>query len=545
MTVGLSSEDQKKKRSKERRKSSSSSSHHKKRRKSSSSPSLKKISDVKKEEVETLEHATPIRFSDSNDEVETVTVNVKKISPTNDPIVVSFPSGLPPSLVGDSHSKQKQQQKDSLDDTDGKSVRFAPDQGSSRTVSSPTFKWTKWKKSSDPGKTTVSGEDETCSYIASNDNGPSSSSRHDNGNNTKNTRLTNFYIGIYDKERKTLVLQPSAEKGAVYPLRQEVKAYKSSPIASTGVTSGMTVGERKRFLVESFGSNKKKKEVKSQQANIVNISNVIGSGSAMINAMEKQTNISQSNKKAIEATKRGEELDLVQKSFEEARRKFLPSFNEEAETPFDVYDAQEIAGSDVWDSLSRATDACVMKADDGNWQEKLTTRGHWNKSTLNVLTTVNGNVKKSKRLKYQIKTILLLRYLTQFHNRCFKLFLSGTEQQIAKSVGIPDVVCSRFLSLFATPTNERGRDGFSITKQLKDKRTIHLLILYVLSHGKAMKVGSINSLCQDIKLEVTDAARLLLQAGFKCKKNSSNGIISTSLSVPLTFPKVKILKKAK
>jgi len=224
----------------------------------------------------------------------------------------------------------------------------------------------------------------------------------------------------------------------------------------------------------------------------------------------------------------------------------LPPFNEVADTPFNVFDAQEIAGEDAWDQISRITDSCISKAtEDENWEDKLTNRGHWTNSARTVLTTVTGNVKKSNTLKYQIKTILLLRYLIAFHNRCFKQFLGGTEEQIAKFVSIPEVICSRFLELFGSPTSEQGRDGFSITKQLKDKRTIHLLILYVLSHGKSMKVGSINSLCQDIKMEVTEAARLLVQAGFKCKKSSSSGTISTSLVVPLTFPRVKILKRAK
>eukprot|EP00560_Eucampia_antarctica_P002371 CAMPEP_0197834994 /NCGR_PEP_ID=MMETSP1437-20131217/24396_1 /TAXON_ID=49252 ORGANISM="Eucampia antarctica, Strain CCMP1452" /NCGR_SAMPLE_ID=MMETSP1437 /ASSEMBLY_ACC=CAM_ASM_001096 /LENGTH=525 /DNA_ID=CAMNT_0043440095 /DNA_START=34 /DNA_END=1611 /DNA_ORIENTATION=+ len=471
-------------------------------------------------------NANPIAISDSKEGVETVTVNVKKCAPEYDPIVVSFPSGTPSALVGGT-----QQRNDTNNDDNGKTVSFAQDDDNdAQNGVPPTFTWMKLKKSSSRGKT-VNGEDRTCSYTASN-----------GGRSNMDSRLTKFYIGIYDKETKSLVLQPSAEKGTVYALCQKVKDYDSSPLLASGATSGMTVAERKRFLVESFGSSRKKKAVKSQQANIVNISNVVGSGDVMMNAMEKQTNISQSNKKAMDAARRGEQEDLVEIAYNEARRKFLPSFNEDATACFDVYDAREIAGGDAWDQLSRITDACVMKPKNHEfWLDSLMGRHQWVKSTKNVLNSVVGSPRSASN-RYQIKTIQLLNFLIAFHNKCFKLFLAGTEEQIAKSAGIPSTICSRFLTMFAVPSEERGREGFSITKQLKDKRTIHLLILYLLAHGKLMKVGSINTLCQDIKLEVTEAARLLVQAGCKCKK-STTGMISTSLTVPLTFPKPKLLKK--
>jgi hypothetical protein len=66
--------------------------------------------------------------------------------------------------------------------------------------------------------------------------------------------------------------------------------------------------------------------------------------------------------------------------------------------------------------------------------------------------------------------------------------------------------------------------------------------MYLLAHGKEMKCGSIDQLCTDMKVETKDAILLFREAGCKCVKNKS-GIVSVSLSVPLTFPPPKRGKK--
>jgi len=58
-----------------------------------------------------------------------------------------------------------------------------------------------------------------------------------------------------------------------------------------------------------------------------------------------------------------------------------------------------------------------------------------------------------------------------------------------------------------------------------------------------MKVGCINALCEDLKLDRKDAMNFFREAGFKCIKDSKTKMISVSLSVPLTFPPPRRGKK--
>ncbi len=233
---------------------------------------------------------------------------------------------------------------------------------------------------------------------------------------------------------------------------------------------------------------------------------------------------------------------MVEKAYEEARLKLLPSFDKSATDPYNVYDVQELAGQEVWSQVSRILDACLNQDSSQTAYKSLTSRHTWAESCKVLLKSVIGSAKKSGMAKSQVKATLVLNYLITFHNKCFKNSLPA--ENVSKFVGIPRIICEKFVELFAIQSFERDRPVYKITKQLKDKRIVYILILYILAHGKAMKVSTINTLCQDVKLETTDAARLLIQAGFKCSRDKA-GDIASSLTVPLTFPKPKRMKKTR
>ena len=231
-------------------------------------------------------------------------------------------------------------------------------------------------------------------------------------------------------------------------------------------------------------------------------------------------------------------MTAVERAYAEARRSFLPPFDDSAKTAFRVYDSEEVAGEEAWSRLSRIVTACVHKGDE--WKEAIQGRFPWRTSTRELLDLIMDTNKK--HAKYQIKTMLLVHYLVKFHNRASKKFMGGSQEELAKYLGLPSEISNRFLALFCTPTYDRGRAGFATTKTLKDRRVVYTLIMYLLAHGKEMKIGSIQNLCEDLKLEVKDAISLYRQAGCVCSKNSK-GMVSVSLSVPLQFPPPKNSKK--
>ena len=123
--------------------------------------------------------------------------------------------------------------------------------------------------------------------------------------------------------------------------------------------------------------------------------------------------------------------------------------------------------------------------------------------------------------------MLLVHFLVRFHNKASKKFIDGTHEEMAKYFSLPREISDRFLGFFCVPTHDKGRAGFATTKQLKDKRVVYTLVMYLMAHGREMKVGSIEQICEDMKLEVKEAMNLYREAGCTCVKNKA-GMVRVS-----------------
>jgi len=425
------------------------------------------------------------------------------------------------------------------------------------------------------------GNDDTCTYTSMNDG-----RGHDG-------RLTKQFIAIYHKPTHTLKFIPSSEKGTVFSMNQNVTSYHDSKSFDF---RNLSMNERRRMVFESFGSQKKKKVMRSQDANVVEMKSVVGAGEGMMKALGSQMEggaVSESNKRVMEDLRKGSSekvcvvhlffafygivlhcvimhhrimlflgFDLgffipltkhlasrqsshilfhqpttaVDKAFAEARRAFLPPFDETATKPYRVYDSQEVAGEEAWAQISRVVDACINQDD---WKEALQ-KWPWPESTAKLLDLVSDPNRKGA--KYQLKTICLVNHLVKFHNRASKKFMDGSAEEMVKYLGLPKAIADRFLELFCVASYDRGRAGYATTKQLKDRRVIYTLVMYLLAHGKEMKAGSVDKLCLDMSMETKDAINLYREAGCKCVRGKS-GMVSVSLVVPLVFPNPKRGKK--
>jgi len=186
-------------------------------------------------------------------------MQVQESDSAKDPIVVSFPSGLPMSLqAGDEKSK------------------------SSSSSPAPTFTWAAARKAASKGRI-LYGTDDTCTYTAMNDG-----RGHDG-------RLTKLYVGIYHKPTHTVQFIPSSEKGTIFAMNQMVTDYED---AKSLDFRNLSMNERRRMVFETFGSNKKRKVLRSQDANVVEMKSVVGAGSGMMKSIQTQIDkgiISESN----------------------------------------------------------------------------------------------------------------------------------------------------------------------------------------------------------------------------------------------------------
>jgi hypothetical protein len=204
-------------------------------------------------------------------------IHVSEPDMSHDPVVVSFPSGLPSSLIPCAENEHNEE--------------FT-------NASLPVFKWTKARETVSKGRI-LRGVDNTCNYNASNEG------RGYDG------RVTKFYIGVYHKPTNTVSFVPSSERGTVFAMDQSVTSYTDTK----GVDiRNLTASQRRRMVFESFGSSKKKKVLRSQDANVVEMRSVVGAGEGMMRAlgmqMEGAGKISESNKKVIENIRLGADSEV-------------------------------------------------------------------------------------------------------------------------------------------------------------------------------------------------------------------------------------------
>lgn len=187
-----------------------------------------------------------------------ITVSVEESDPLSDPVVVAFPGGAPVDEI-------------------------------------PKFVQRRLRVGAVRGRT-VLGKDSTCVYQASNPG---------KGYDGRRTKLC---IGVYNKKLGTLTVTLAAEKGFIFCLEQSIPTYVSSTMSSSSTTERSTAAQRRKALFQDFGSTKKQKTLKSQEANRVTVDSVIGAGSLMAGAFTAQTKMSESNRKALEDNKRGEKV---------------------------------------------------------------------------------------------------------------------------------------------------------------------------------------------------------------------------------------------
>ena len=209
--------------------------------------------------------STPARDGRASATMMPIRVEVAPNDPERDPVVVSFPRGIPISIAGIEG---------------GKGGGGPPP---------PRFERSKLKPSSSRG-TRIRGEDEHCSYAAS-----ASGRGHDG-------RLTKAYVCVFDRGAGTLKLVPGAERGTIFALEQRAREYnpKGLAAAQVGTAAGpISVSDQMQMLVDSFGSRKKQKVMNSRASNKVDVNNVVGSGDVMMRSITEQEGISRDNRRMI------------------------------------------------------------------------------------------------------------------------------------------------------------------------------------------------------------------------------------------------------
>ena len=227
-------------------------------------------------------------------------------------------------------------------------------------------------------------------------------------------------------------------------------------------------------------------------------------------------------------------------AYEQARRKMLPPYDANADSPAKVYNAQAITGTAAWDKLSRIVEKVLEKKKEGTEDDwigaLLGKKGYRPLSIVTLLKSIDLSKKSSSyRIKVSFFLFLSFKFWQKIQRR--GTIEGGSMDDCITALHVPHEVGVRLIELFTSPM-EVNDGGYAASKQQKSKLISHLLVLYVIASGKEMKVPSMNQLCKDMKLDDKEASLVLREAGFVVTK-SRGGDICVSLSVPLKFPPPK------
>lgn len=403
------------------------------------------------------------------------------------PLLCTFPRGLPSALDSDS--------------------------GAETGESKLQLNW-EYDKVSD--QQVLTGNDESCRYTA-----PKASNQHNTGDkkNSSSHSSTRMCVGVYDKKRKTLTLHDVGHNGYIYPLQQAVTNYKLS-----FQSEHQTAAEIRRMLFEDFGSAKKRKVLRSQEANRVDVDTVVGAGSLIVDSLLQGESMSESNKKAIQAsvdrTENGdnEEISADDEALHQWRTQFLPPFNLDAKDAISIYQAQELCGGEeCWNFIKHV----VQK----NWDEEdlasaiidpkkrsdeapevaekpsKTRNDLWLPSVISVFERAAG-----LRRETQVICAFALHCMTRLYKVVGgKHFAPPVDRQ--HYFTIHNTIATFFLKTFTTETIQRsGKTGHVMSKPMKDKCCIYILLLLLIAYnGDSMSCPDIEPLVNDLQLDIRHA----------------------------------------
>ena len=317
--------------------SASSSKKNKKKRHSTSHD----------EDDNTLTATTELTSSSSSSSIR---VKVVESNPSHDPIVCSFPGGVPTNPLTFQWYQKKNSKKSSHNKLD--------------TASSVEY--------------VLKGHDEACQYYGS----CTSSSSVTSESSSHNTKLC---VGIYDKETNVVTFYPTAGNGAVISLQQFVPSYhhskeqnrESNGVSTKNNNNSSSSSNSNALLYADFGSAKKRRVLQSQEANRVTVDAVVGDAtpthndSTTTNTAFDHPAMSESNRSAIQhqqqinmalaatsttSTLQQQSQTTTTSSIHLAaelatshwRQTFLPPYDSLATCASQIYSVNAIAGPTVW-----------------------------------------------------------------------------------------------------------------------------------------------------------------------------------------------------
>lgn len=378
------------------------------------------------------------------------------------------------------------------------------------------------------------------------------------GETSTSQSLSKYMVGVYDKETKQVDLY---DVDHIYALQQQAMRAPRPATSTTGIDGDITDKDRRKLLIETFGSRKKQNLQRSREANIVKAQNV--SASSAVSRML--------NKKAAKAASAVEpaEADALA-----TRRAFLPPCNFDAKTVEEAYPLEGLVTREEQMALTPGVKEMLPKVKKSSEIATMRENHTFGEYVLQHFETMPRDKKAARA---HMRLLMYISHLQQMVEapRIMKTAKPdttfGTEDDalVPSLAGIPPGVVTRMLSLFAErQVSPGGRLSYVRTQFLRDKLLVHLcavcltlenydMDITVLSKDLRMAPKSLLAFFRELGCTYKGGSRKRKRgddeeetgagagsgagagAGAGAAESAAGPGYRVRLKVPLVFPKVK------
>ncbi|TDH68098.1 hypothetical protein CCR75_007586 [Bremia lactucae] len=347
--------------------------------------------------------------------------------------------------------------------------------------------------------------------------------------------FASYAVGIYDKKTREVRL---CNVDQIYVMQQAIKNMSEEIDDNRG--SDKTAIEKRRDLIEAFGSKKSKRMQKNREENMLNLKNISGAASI---SQTLQTKMAAAKQKLAEKQAQDRSYTKEGAALAATRNALLPPCDIDAPTPDRVYDLSKFLTDDVMDSLTIMAEEVV---------EALQTTSVAEYAASLNLASLPTRLMLSMPTPYDVNTMCLvvyLAYMIDFYSSRFPL--RKTAEVFSEEKGIPLSIVRHFFKLFTDMSEDNnGYPTYLQSKMMKDKLSLHLLVVALTVNGFALDLAEVGNDLKRSPVHIQAYARQLGCLVEKLKTDagvyagagslaSKKPTLRAVLSVPLHFPQPK------
>eukprot|EP01006_Ploeotia_vitrea_P042079 TRINITY_DN66604_c2_g2_i1.p1 TRINITY_DN66604_c2_g2~~TRINITY_DN66604_c2_g2_i1.p1 ORF type:complete len:447 (+),score=230.18 TRINITY_DN66604_c2_g2_i1:63-1403(+) len=342
------------------------------------------------------------------------------------------------------------------------------------------------------------------------------------------SRQPNTYgVGVFDAKSGTVTVAPVP---LLYPM-QQLDAAVTVDEEDDGEGEKEADEDRsaayrakQKMLVEQFGSKKRKRMLRSREANMINLD-----GQQNVGDVQQQLQNTMRNKQKLLAASSSSSSNSSSSSSSTPSAEaggidhgaLLPAFNAETKVVSEIYDWNSIIPEAVAEQLEFRT---LLKASKKTALAEKLASDRYPKFVLQMLPELQQTSRKEE--VRAAKTLMFLNFLLRFHH--VNMRSKNRNGELADRIGAPQPVADHLLRTF---TERQGRN-MVCTEQMQHKVLCHVCVLAQLCSRYHLLSESLKSLASDLKLSTDKVWTYMRQIG--CVRGADKQ--TTVLKAPLKLP---------